>query len=334
MPGSRVLTFADPFPYQAAVRAADVEIVPTARGKFYAELTQITFNQLWMQRFRQRLPQITTSKVNLARKIIGFHLNLNSPSLQYCGMDVVPGDIIVNDFDVTHQRYEGDLQYGTMSLAIDDFEAATKAITGREYLGSPLKHLIRPNRALMSRLLKLHEIVGQIAHTTPDILVLPEVVRALEQEIIHMMIRCLTEGEPAGITAGGRRHDLIIARFEEYLEAHPDTPLHLVEICAAIGVAERTLRAACREHLGMGPTRYLNLRRMHLVRRALTRADRSRATVTQVATDHGFWELGRFSVTYRALFGESPSETLRRPSSDDRTFSNRRSSLEHSVLQG
>jgi hypothetical protein len=27
--------------------------------------------------------------------------------------------------------------------------------------------------------------------------------------------------------------------------------------------------------------------------------------------DHGFWEL-RFSVAYRALFDETPSETLRR----------------------
>jgi AraC-like DNA-binding protein len=63
----------------------------------------------------------------------------------------------------------------------------------------------------------------------------------------------------------------------------------------------------------MGPIRYVCLRRMNIVRCALLRADPSRATVTQIATDHGFWELGRFSVTYRSLFGETPSETLRRP---------------------
>jgi transcriptional regulator GlxA family with amidase domain len=52
---------------------------------------------------------------------------------------------------------------------------------------------------------------------------------------------------------------------------------------------------------------------MHLVRRALLRADPSNSTVTRIVTDHGFWELGRFSVAYRALFNETPSETLRRP---------------------
>jgi AraC-like DNA-binding protein len=61
----------------------------------------------------------------------------------------------------------------------------------------------------------------------------------------------------------------------------------------------------------MGPIRYLTLRRMHLVRRALLHSEPSTATVTQILTDHGFWELGRFSVAYRMLFGESPSETLR-----------------------
>jgi AraC-like DNA-binding protein len=87
----------------------------------------------------------------------------------------------------------------------------------------------------------------------------------------------------------------------------------LSEVCAAIGTAERTLRVVCEQHVGMGPIRYLNLRRMHLVRRALLRTAPSTATVTQIATDYGFWELGRFSVNYRAIFGETPSATLHRP---------------------
>jgi AraC-like DNA-binding protein len=110
------------------------------------------------------------------------------------------------------------------------------------------------------------------------------------------------------------RHSRVIARFEELLEANRDWPLHLAEICTATGVSDRTLRICCHEHLGMGPIRYMWLRRMHLVRRALVSADRATATVTEIATYFGFCELGRFSAEYRGLFGELPSASLRRRS--------------------
>ena len=109
-------------------------------------------------------------------------------------------------------------------------------------------------------------------------------------------------------------------RFLEFLTAHPNRPLCLAEICATLRVSERTLRSACEEQLGMGPIRYLTLRRMHQVRHALMSADASDTTVTRVAMEYGFAELGRFSVAYRALFCESPSDTLRRsvePSRND-----------------
>jgi AraC family ethanolamine operon transcriptional activator len=33
--------------------------------------------------------------------------------------------------------------------------------------------------------------------------------------------------------------------------------------------------------------------------------------VTDIPTEFGFWELGRFAVNFRQIFGESPSATLR-----------------------
>jgi AraC-like DNA-binding protein len=333
MPWSKVLTFTDPYPYQAAIRAADIELYPTARGEFRAELTQINLNQLWMQRFNENLPLIYASKLRPGRRAIGFLTTDQQPGKQHCGVEVSPHDIVVSKYDVMHHRTRGNNRYGTMSLAIDDFDTACKAVIGCEISGFPLKHIVRPAPDLMSRLVKLHEMVDQIARTTPDLLALFEVARSFEQNLIHVMVRCLADGEDLGMTAGGRRHDAIVARFEEFLEAHPDMPLYLTEICVAIAVSERTLRVACEEHLGMGPIRYLSLRRMHLVRRALLRADPAEATVTQLATDHGFWELGRFAGAYKSLFGESPSESLRRPAEHRPVFLNRPSSLASPALQ-
>jgi AraC-like DNA-binding protein len=327
MPWNRVLRFTDPLPCQAAVQGSDVEILPTKSGDFQAEITQIGMNRLWMQRFHVSLPQVSTIASKPGRRLIGFLIESSSSPLQHCGLDVLPGDIIVNRFDVAHQRSGPDCHYGAMSLPIDELDVAVEAIIGSDFMKTRDERIVHPHPALMSRLLKLHKAVGQLAHDTPDMLELPEVLRALEEQLIHVMVRCLAESAVVETSTGSRRHEAIVARFEGYLEANPDRPLYLPEICAAIGVAERTLRASCEEHLGMGPIRYLTLRRMHLGRRALLRTDPSKATVTRIVTNHGFWELGRFSVAYRALFGESPSESLRRPAEQPEISLNRPSSL-------
>ncbi|MBN9603786.1 MAG: helix-turn-helix transcriptional regulator [Afipia felis] len=263
-----------------------------------------------MARYSLSSPQVNVFGIKPERAVIAF-LTEPEASVRHRGLKILPGDIIINKDGERHQQTDTDLHGGTMSLVIDDLNTALEAIIGHTFMEKLTKPIVRPSPALMLRLLELHKMVGQLALDTPEIFELPEIRRALEQRLIHLMVRCLAEGADIEITTGGRRYDAIMTKFEKYLAAHPDRPLYLTDICSGIGVAERTLRAACEEHLGMGPIRYLTLRRMHLVRQALRDADAGKTNVTRVVTDHGFWELGRFSVAYRALFGESPSETLR-----------------------
>jgi hypothetical protein len=42
--------------------------------------------------------------------------------------------------------------------------------------------------------LQLHEAVGHLAKTAPDILAKPEVARAIEEALVEAMILCLTQG--------------------------------------------------------------------------------------------------------------------------------------------
>jgi AraC-like DNA-binding protein len=114
-----------------------------------------------------------------------------------------------------------------------------------------------------------------------------------------------------------------MARFEALIEANPDRAMYLTEVCQAVGVTERTFRTCCQDYLGMSPIRYLTLRRLHQVRRELRKADPHNTTVTEIATRHGFWELGRFSMSYRELFAELPSVTLHRVPEDRMPSPNR-----------
>jgi AraC-like DNA-binding protein len=142
----------------------------------------------------------------------------------------------------------------------------------------------------------------------------------MEQALIRAMIACLSDPAAAEFGPSPRQRMAVMRRFEQVLEAKTGQALHMPELCAQLGVSDRTLRSVCQEHLGTSPHRYLWLRRMHLARRALASADRATKSVTEIAMDYGFAELGRFAVSYRRLFGETPSVTLRRPP-NDRLFS-------------
>lgn len=326
MAWSRLLSFTDPLACQAAFPYSDIEILPTSKD-FRVEMTQVAMSRLWLQRTHLSSPTVSTATSKPGRRWIGFLTESNLSPYHHCGIEVMPGDIIDNTLEAEHRRCGPGLDYGAMSIPTDELDTAVEAIIGRELMQKSERHVFRPHPQPMSRLLKLHRAIGQLANDTPDILQLPEVLRALENEFVHVMVRCLADAVDAKTSTRGRGHDATIARFEEFLEANPDRPLYLTEICAAIGVAERTLRASCEEHLGMGPIRFLTLRRMHLVHRALLSAVPSTSTVTRIATDHGFCELGRFAVAYRAAFGESPSETLKRPAKQIAIRLNRPSSL-------
>ena len=63
-----------------------------------------------------------------------------------------------------------------------------------------------------------------------------------------------------------------------------------------MGVSERTLRNAFTDVYRQSPKRYLVTQRLLAVRHALRAAATPGATVTGIATDHGFFELGRFAI--------------------------------------
>jgi AraC-like DNA-binding protein len=119
----------------------------------------------------------------------------------------------------------------------------------------------------------------------------------------------------ANFTRFGRariRPPQIVNRLDAFLREHFDEPIHMAQLCDVTGVSERSLRNACHAVHGTSPKRYLTRRRMEAVRHALVEARPGEATVTRIATDHGFFELGRFAAAYSSLFGERPSDTLRR----------------------
>ncbi len=82
------------------------------------------------------------------------------------------------------------------------------------------------------------------------------------------------------------------------------------EMAQAAGVCRRTLEFAFRQIMGITPGQYLIMARLSEAHHALARAEKSEIRVTDIANDHGFTHVGRFSQSYKKVFGELPSQTL------------------------
>jgi AraC-like DNA-binding protein len=309
---SMLRSFQDPWEHQAFYRGADMKVVVTTSGKYCSSLIRIDLPELGMQRNDTSLPQVFYAINTNDRCAISLVTDRPFPSVYHNGYELLPDMVVVSSMNSNHHcRMLGPSQLGTMSLSRTYLAAVSHALIGRELMAPAAVQHARISGHLMVRLQRLHDATCHLAATTPDILAHPQVARAIEEELVRTMVHCLAEADTSEKKSRPHLRVPVMQRFERAVGEAVDEPLYVTEICDRIGVHERTLRNHCLEYLGISPHRYLWLRRMHQVRRALSLADPAEKTVTTIANDYGFWELGRFSVGYRELFGESPSTTLR-----------------------
>ena len=312
MLSSAVHTFTDPDEYKAVYTQASVDVTITGRGQFISNVTSIGLHRLWMLQYSDNLPRVKHSTNITGRTIIAFRTQ-PGPGLFSNGTEMHSGNIkLLGPGQSDTSRSTGLTSTGVMSLPVEDMASVGEEIAGIE-LEPPRDGLIvTPPAPAMAKLQRLHAAATYLAENAPEIIGHHEAARGLEQALIEAMVACLTTANDAEDRTAQRRHEAILRRFRRALEETPDQALYIPELCKAIGVSGRTLRVCCQEQLGVSPKRYLLLRRMHLARRALRDSASDTTTVTQIATQYGFWHFGRFAGEYQSLFGEAPSATLHR----------------------
>ncbi len=311
---SAVWSFSDPFAYEAAIRAADIHILSVRRAEFAADLTRVDVGKVWMQRFRDTAPRLARTSGHSSRSIIVFRAGADRGALRHGGFEVDDHTLLFLGAGSTDAQVTGGaVGLASMSLAPVDLAAAASLLAERDVSSPRRSSALRPHAAALARLKFLHDAAIRLARTRPDALDHPEVARGFDNAMISAMVRAVTEARPPSVALTSQRRKAIVGAVDEYLATNSHRPVYVAELCLALKIPERSLERACHEVLGVGPKRYLLLRRLILARRSLIEAQARETTVANIALAHGFWELGRFSVRYREAYGESPSETLRAP---------------------
>lgn len=102
-----------------------------------------------------------------------------------------------------------------------------------------------------------------------------------------------------------------VVRAQAVMRERLGEPLDTPELARLAGVSVRSLFDGFHHFVGMSPSDYLKRLRLDTARDALQRGDGS---VIDIARRHGFRHGGHFAASYRACYGESPLQTLRKGS--------------------
>lgn len=103
----------------------------------------------------------------------------------------------------------------------------------------------------------------------------------------------------------------LIDRAEEYISANLDKAITRDELANIASVSIRSLSRAFNRKYDLGPMEYIRHRRLDCCYTKLRGSDPIETTVTEVAMSYGFGHIGKFAITYKQAFGESPSDSLR-----------------------
>lgn len=161
---------------------------------------------------------------------------------------------------------------------------------------------------------QLDYLVDLAEHAGPEQAFSPTLTAMLREAALSLLLT----GQRHSFTDAIAQMDLrpaplpgVLRKARHYLEAHAAEPLDLERMARAAGIGIRSLQLGFQRHFGTSISQMLqDIRLTHLHAR-LTAAQPCERVI-DIAFDLGFTHPSRMASAYRARFGESPSDTLRR----------------------
>lgn len=305
--------FTDPSEAQAALEdRCQAGLVVTGPGPFRARLTRIDLARLSLLSAEEWQPRVLFVRPPADQVIIQLAWDREPPPI-WAGVSASPREVLtIRSVPGAHGRTVGHCHSAAIVCPTDHLVRVGRRLIGPQFVVPPGVARWWPAPDALKALIRLFRAAIRVTGSRLDAPTSPEAARGLEQQLVEALAECLSVAPPK---PPGRREQFqtgVMARFEECLRTHPERLPSLAELSARLGLPARTLRAYCGRHLGVAPGRYLRLRRLERLRRELQDTRPGVTTVSALALRCGLAQPGRLAGNYRRLFGELPSETLRR----------------------
>ena len=293
-----------------AIRGSHVEVTQLGRGKFRGSLSHVGIGDFSLS-IGSFSVGVRTQRVSTDDKlVVGMLLNADD-RVTHWSFDMRPADVLIMPPSTEHDGiFHGASSYAAIRL---DLAEVMSLFRGEPRLADPAAWLKKtvyqadPSTGIAATQ-RLPLIISRLARQQA---VLSDTVADFwKRSIIDAVTGTIVQSLPPDSRGLPPSAMQLVGKVDDYLDAAGLRPVHISEICTQLNVSRRTLHRAFYDVFGLGPISFLRHKRLCAVHSVLRESDPAKVTVAQVAIQHGFIELGRFSHYYHSLFGEYPSETL------------------------
>lgn len=208
--------------------------------------------------------------------------------------------------------FPGNATHCAVHIRQDLFEACAETMErpdlNTQFVASNHVYISESVPPLRAYLKQLYKLLCQLS----PLLYKPDFQQLILRDFLPLLITALPiQHEQLKSPLKAFRRSYLVKQANDYMQAHIDQPLTLTDLCEALGTSSRALCYGFQEMLEMSPMSYLKILRLQSVHRALKFAEPGHKTITEIATQFGFYHLGYFAHDYKKMFGELPSATLK-----------------------
>ena len=291
------------------------EYIPLERSKYSWDIDLIEIDEF--QIFEQSFGGITLAQGQLPPDTCGFAIpQIVSEGCLFVGQEVTFDTGFMSQYS---QEYE--LKTGANHKHIVFIAPITQVLSCAKQMQYPLTNedltrgLVIPNpRAYQQFTHYLQELLI-LAKTQPQTLTDSIKNQSLKQlilaDLLPLFVDVLMVKPVTYLPAKESAQRCLVKQATTLIKENIKHPISLTDLCQNIGKSQRSLYYGFQEAYGLAPMTYLKILRLNGIRQVLKSADPNVNTVTEIATDWGFWHIGQFCADYKKMFGETPATTLK-----------------------
>ena len=305
------------------VSTTDANVLAKSLSKWQQEYLQISPGQ-----FAGSIKEFSIGEVQIFREVINKSVDQHGQPLPgrftvgipvsmhgeayWCGNEFSSADSVLflrPDYEL---KFKTPVHSDIYGASIDTGAFMQFSSNGDYYDSSTFRHLkelnsLPPGNCAAFR--QAFDSFFRAIELTPRLLESESAKKQLTFDIMNLILR-MTSEIPVSKKPYANQfiHRHIVDNARQYILSRRSEALTVTDLCEGLRTSHRSLHYAFNKVLGISPVTYLRYVRLNGARADLISSDKP-ILISEAATKWGFWHMGMFSLYYKSLFGEQPSET-------------------------